>query len=233
MIYAKRCCVAAVIGFAMTATCAAQEVKITRHSTLSDGRLLFGVDPENPSMLFELLSDPQITLELGLSHTESAAVAQVATEYSVERRRLGHLGVEPSQLAEIKALHQELDVQNVAALEEILTPQRLDRLKQLAYRMDISKIGLTNSLLDGRLASVAGVYDNQRERIGRRGAEIEAQLEARIAELRIEAEQKILDELLSSEQSKRVKAAVGPMFNYQEFFEIRDALNRFKGTMKD
>ncbi len=65
--------------------------------------------------------------------------------------------------------------QSEAALEEILLPNQLKRIRQLAYQVEIAKLGLSESLTDGRLGKDIGVNDNQKQHLAEKAAAVEAE----------------------------------------------------------
>jgi hypothetical protein len=165
---------------------------------LRSGRVLVGPDPDLNEHLYGMLADPDVRLGLG---------------FTEDQDKLYHQAIFMLQVAYDPAnpIREDRHREMLAAMEEIVTPAQLARLKTLAFRYEISVIGLPRALASGRLGDEVGVYPNQHERILRVGAEIDARLQEEIRQLRKAAETQLLKEL-SPEQRQKAEQVLGEYF---------------------
>lgn len=108
----------------------------------------------------------------------------------------------------LKALRDQLakDVDNV------LLPHQKKRLEEIRLRMKMKQRGTSGSLVDTELAKTLDIGDAQKERIRRRAAEVQKELEEKIAKLREDAREEILNELTPEQQGK-LKDLLGAEFD--------------------
>jgi hypothetical protein len=183
--------------------------------------LLGGVDPNNRSQLFQLLSNDSIRRELKLTEEQQQGVAQIIQENGKrmqERVRQaiaqggGGIGSLRLDFSELMRVQRE---QSEAAIEEILLPEQLKRVRQLAYQIEIAQEGLGESLVNGRLGKDIGVYDQQKQQLTDRARDIEQELRAVIAKAHSAARMKLFAEL-TPDQRKAAEELVGDYFQYEE-----------------
>ncbi len=108
----------------------------------------------------------------------------------------------------LKELRDEL----AKEVEKVLLPHQRRRLEEISLRMKMKQRGTTGSLVDTELAEKLDITDGQKERIRRRAAEVQKELEEKIARLREEAREEILDEL-SPDQQRKLKDLLGEEFD--------------------
>jgi hypothetical protein len=108
----------------------------------------------------------------------------------------------------IKELRDELAKQ----IDDVLLPHQRKRLKEISLRMKMKQRGTTGSLVDTELAKTLDIGEAQKERIRRRAAEVQKELEEKIAKLREEAREQILEEL-TPDQQRKLKDMLGSEFD--------------------
>ena len=183
----------------------------------------FGLNPNDKSQLFNLLKNKSIQRELQISDeqirgaTDIMQGAQERMQTIVQgmlanRRPDGGLNIDRDS---IKLIAEENSAEAREAIEEILKPAQLRRLRQLAYQIEIDRDGLGASLVKGRLGREIGVYEGQKEQILDRAEQIEEQLKLEIAALKAEARAALLAEL-SPEQREAAEELLGEYFAYEE-----------------
>lgn len=97
-------------------------------------------------------------------------------------------------------------------IDNILLPHQRRRLDEISLRMKMKQRGTSGSLVDTELAKTLSIDDAQKERIRRRAAEVQKELEEKIAKLREEAREEILDELTPAQQ-RQLKDLLGSDFD--------------------
>lgn len=181
--------------------------------------ILGGIDPNNRSQLFDLLSNESIKRELKLSETQLAGVKQIMQEHGkrVQEQisRLmaegGNGSIKLDMTEVIKAKQEEAE----AAIEEILLPEQMKRIRQLAYQIEIATDGLGESLINGRLGKDIGVHDQQKQQLADRARDVEVELRAAIAKVHAAARAKLFAEL-TPDQRKEAEALLGDFFQYEQ-----------------
>ncbi len=218
--YAKAAQYSAIVVLLIGAGVLAQDTSQFRKSipipdTLKkDGRIFVGPDPENSLHLLHVLEDPQIREEVNVTEEEISVVSKAIE--NAERRVQRYL-VDNRQTAnqdEYLALVDERDALADDVFEEVLRPGRQTRLKQLIYRIEVANLGWGKSLTSGRLASRVSVYDDQKEELLRASNAIAERTRQKIIAIKQAAEEEVL-ELLTPEQRRAAREAVGDFFLYQ------------------
>ncbi len=203
----------------------AASVLVPSGGSLSMLNPLGGVDPNDRSQLFNLLSNPSVRQELKLTDEQSAGVQQIV-EASTKRSRelIARMLAEQSQQggnairlggADFRALRDEAAAQAETAIEEILLPEQMKRIRQLAYQIEVAQQGLGEALLNGRLGAEIEVHENQKQHLSDKAAEIEADARAAIANIKARARGKLLAEL-TPDQRQAAEERLGDYFDYEE-----------------
>ncbi|GAB5403744.1 MAG: hypothetical protein Aurels2KO_19750 [Aureliella sp.] len=184
---------------------------------------MFGrVNPNDRSDLFSLLSNESVRKELKLTEQQYEGVKAVRKQ---SQQRLGELIKTSMQKSEdgrsIKlggTSFQTIIAENKkaadAAIEEILLPEQLKRVQQLAYQIDVERTGLGASLVEGRLGKDIGVYDNQKQSLTDLAAAIDAETKKAIAKIKADARKQLLSSL-PPEQRKQAEELLGEYFDYE------------------
>lgn len=184
---------------------------------------LGGINPQDGSQLFQLLSNESVRKELQLSE-EQYEGAQTIQKASRERMSKliresltsnGAGGMVRLQGGAFSELIQKNQEEAESALEEILLPKQLERIRQLAYQVDVAQEGIGESLANGRLGEEIGVYDQQRENLIEKAASIDEELHAAVVRIHAAARAKLFKEL-TPEQRKKAEELLGDYFHYQE-----------------
>lgn len=206
----------------------------------SFGRSVGGVDPNNRSQLFHLLSNESIRRELKLTEEQYGGAKQIMKEAQQRMQTLIQSRMSQSKggrrsvsLAggELRDLMEENQAQAEAALEEILLPEQMERIRQLAYQVEVSQDGLGESLVHGRLGTEIGVHDDQKQHLLDKAAQLEAEARLEIARIRMEMRAKLFAEL-TPEQRKAAEALLGDYFEYEEPSLSQQLRKRIRG-MRD
>lgn len=216
------CLIAAVLFQTGTKNCAVAQTLLYNPPngvTITDGRVLVGPDPNIEEHLFGMLTDSDVRREVGFSDAQSNGYKEAMSRLAVSTPQ--NLFKDAAARAAFKSGRSAAILD---ALREVVTPEQQSKLKALAYRYEVSAVGLPEALTAGRLSDEVGVYPNQHERILRIGAEIEARLRDDIHRLRKEAELQLLQEL-SPEQREKAKTVLGDYFLHQE---VRSVANLYQ-----
>lgn len=105
---------------------------------------------------------------------------------------------------------QKLNSDMEGKLKKVLLPHQFDRLKQIDVQTRIQQRGAA-ALTTGELAEALDLTDEQQEKLERRAEEVEAELQQKIAQLRVEARNKMMD-VLTPEQRAKLESMMGDAF---------------------
>ncbi len=186
------------------------------------GGMFGGVNPNDKSDLFSLLSNESVRQELKLTDQQYAGVKEVRKQSNVRMQEMIRSAMQKSENGrsirlggtDFQATIAENKEAADAAIEEILLPEQLKRVRQLAYQIEVERTGLGQSLVDGRLGKDIGVYDNQKQSLTDLAAAIDAETRKAIANIKADARKKLLSSL-PPEQRKQAEELLGEYFDYQ------------------
>lgn len=178
----------------------------------------FGIDPNNRSALFNMLSNESVRQELQLKPEQYDGVKKVMAESQRQLSDMVRSNMSAGRIqlgSAFKELVEANRQQSETAIEEILLPEQLARARQLAYQVEIAQLGLGESLTNGRLGKEIDVHEDQKQHLTDKANAIEAEARQAIAKIRAAARQKLLAEL-APEQRKKAEELLGPHFEYEE-----------------
>jgi Spy/CpxP family protein refolding chaperone len=118
------------------------------------------------------------------------------------------------RLDEIRQRIEKINSDMEKRLKKVLMPHQFDRLKQISLQTRIQQMG-AEALTSGELAETLGLTDAQREKLERRQAEVQEELQEKMRQLRLEARDKILA-VLTPEQRAKVESLMGDQFDLAE-----------------
>ena len=170
------------------------------------------------------MSVDQVQRELGLVENQIEVADRIISTAKEETRELLLRARDKNaKVARGELLALAIARKRVAddAIEEILLPEQLVRLRQIAFRIEVSHMGLANALTYGRLGEEVEIYENQVDSILVKGRDVTQRVTEEINAILKEAEDEIL-ELLAPEQRKKAEDALGPFFQYKDDTVLRE-----------
>lgn len=191
-------------------------------SSISFGSSIGGVDPGDRSQLFRLLSNDSVRRELNLTDEQFGGVQKIQQESQSRVSKMMQAKMAVAEGGSIrfsgddfKDLMAENRATAEAAIEEILLPEQMKRVRQLAYQVEVSQEGLGEALVNGRLGTEIGIHEDQKQNLSDRAAKIEAEAVAAILKIRAEARARLFQEL-TPDQRKAAEERLGDYFEYKE-----------------
>lgn len=115
-----------------------------------------------------------------------------------------------ARFEEIRTKFEKLNKEFEGDLKKALLPHQFDRLKQIGVQQRVQTQG-AGALTSGELAEALNLTDTQREKLEQRAAEVQQELQDKIAQLRLEAREKMLD-VLTAEQRTKLNSLMGDSF---------------------
>ncbi len=171
-------------------------------------------DPEDRLSLTSLVSNSYVAKELGLN----APVADLLKQ--AERKNGGPLSISVSYSEELltsmelQTIHTANQRKWTELCDEALTPDQWKRLRELAYQIEVYRVGFDGALTAGRLGSDVGVFENQKSRLSQKASQIEKELKQAIVVALAATQESVLSEL-SSDQHSICKERLGDPFLYR------------------
>jgi len=203
---------------------------------------LGGVNPNSRSQLFQLLSNESVRNELKLSDDQYAGVKGVMKESQQRTQKMIQAAMAKQKQSgssrsfsfggeDFRNLMAENEAVAEAAIEEILLPEQMTRVKQLAYQIDVEQVGLGISLTEGRLGDDIGVHEGQKQDLLDAAKKIDAETKAAIIRIKAEARAKLFKEL-TPDQRKQAEELLGDFFQYETLTiqqRIRQSVRKARG----
>ncbi len=184
-------------------------------STTSDGRIRAGLSPDHALDLLAILTHPQCRKELGVVDAQLEVIEKTKAKHSEETKVL----IESSggiQNAPLKPLLMAQMDELKSVIEEVFTYSQLQRARQLAYQIEIARVGVPYAISYGCLSDAVGVHENQRHSLLQVAEKIAEEAEVEISKIRAAAQAQILEHLVP-EQREKAKVLIGKPFAYNEF----------------
>jgi Spy/CpxP family protein refolding chaperone len=119
-----------------------------------------------------------------------------------------------AKMAEIRARFEEINKDAESRIQKVLMPHQFDRLKQIDLQSRIQRGGAT-ALSEGELADTLGLTESQRDQIREKSEQVQKDLNEKIAQLRTDARNQLLD-VLTPEQKAKLQSMMGSEFALPE-----------------
>ncbi len=180
------------------------------------------LNPYQPQKLQSLLMNPVVQAQLEIDHGTYGLVAKALAEVMKKSAEVfkdfdptdtSNREAMQARMEKYKELQAEREHTTAEALNEIFPPEKYNRLKQIALRIQIQEAGLGNVLLRGVLADELAFSDAQRETMTSKAAEYEQEKQAEIRQIVEDYDAKLLAHL-TAKQRKFYDQQVGEPFEY-------------------
>jgi transcriptional regulator of met regulon len=172
-------------------------------------------DPNKKLQIAQFLANKTVVKAIGLNSEERAAIEQLLAENNGDLANVtfGGSGSKIPSFAELKAKSAKMRQENERRLDEILDPIQQDRLRQIVYQIEISRIGPAEALITGFLGKEVGVetYQKTAMRIVAESADVRAKRS--ILEIVSASRESVIAEL-SATQRSRIKDLFGSTFDF-------------------
>lgn len=207
------------------------------------GGMFGGVNPNDRSQLFNLLANESVRRELKLTDQQFEGVQAVQKLSRTRMQGLIRSAMSKSENgrsislggSDFRDMMSENSKAADEAIEEILLPEQLKRIRQLAYQVEIERAGLGESLVNGRLGKDVGVYDDQKQSLTDLAAKIDAETRQSIALIKADARKKLLASL-APEQRKEAEDLLGDYFDYEAVTleqQLQKSVRRMRGSTEN
>lgn len=181
----------------------------------------------NTDQLSSLLALPDVREELEMVDDQFAelqeAQKEISRELSKQMNEIMKGGkFDPSKAGGLKELLAEQQKLAEGRIQEMLTPQQLERLRQIALRVRMKQSGAIGMLGSKEVQEALEIDEEQLKKLKEKAKEIQEAMEEKIADLKKEAREELLDEL-TSKQRKKLDEMLGSEFDYKPV-DFRDRI---------
>jgi hypothetical protein len=145
----------------------------------------------------------KITAAVKDTQARRTEIYKVAADIAPEKRREFY--------AEMNAVHQELLAEQIS---QILLPKQKVRLEQIQYQMQM-KSGGAYAFQNPKLAAALGMTPEQLKKLQEKNLAANRELALEYQRLRKESQERILGEVLTKDQQKKIEALTGEKFELQ------------------
>ncbi len=166
-------------------------------------------DPESVLDIFPLLRDDSIADEIQFEKNDREEVLELLEENSLSFSEL------PMAKRNGGTKSAEVVTRRIAKINQLLDPRQRDRLKEIAYRLEIKLQGIVCAVAKGFLGKRMGLTENQIAELQRNCESLEGRLNDGNAAIAIGARMELLKELEPLQQQK-LDILLGKPFNFRE-----------------
>lgn len=115
---------------------------------------------------------------------------------------------------EIRTKFDALNADFEKDLEKVLLPHQMERLKQIDFQNKIRQRG-SQAITGGDVAKALNLSDEQREKLEKRAAEVQEEMQTKIRELQADARKKMFD-VLTPDQQAQLRKMIGDNFDLRD-----------------
>lgn len=181
-------------------------------------------NPTDASALASLMNMEAIRKELKLSDEQIAGIEKLQKrsgelmqkaiqEVINQPREEGGAVRGAFKVDQIREARDEVRQLTDRSIEEILLPEQLSRIREIAFQVEISRLGLGPSLTRGKFGEEVGVRPEQKPELIRLAQRIDEEMKEKIAKIRSDARAELLA-ALDPEQQEKAKGLIGDYFDY-------------------
>lgn len=155
---------------------------------------------------------PQVEKELELAEFQREKIKKLRDHINAEMRDgYAKLRDLPREQRTKKYYEQmnELSEDVEKTLQEILLDHQRDRLKQVSLQLSLRYRGVAATLGKSDLSEALGLSEKQQEELGEKRVELNKKLQQEYQRLRKEAQQELLEDVLTSKQLRELKKLMG------------------------
>ena len=155
---------------------------------------------------------PQVEKELDLADYQREKIKELRETITAEMRTgYAKLRDFPREERTKKYYEQlnELSLDVDKRLQKILLPHQRDRLKQVSLQLSMRYRGTAHALGQSELSEALGISEEQQNQLKEKRGEMNKKLQQEYQRLRKEAQQELLEEILTRRQLRKLKELMG------------------------
>lgn len=196
----------------------------------SEGYFRVGPDPNSAWDLAKfVVEEPQVARYLAIPKEELDTLIELVAESGTKEQEIFRELKKAGRADEITASVLQYRAELSEGAKEIFPPKQMKKLREIAMRIEVLRMGLPDSLVRGRLAETIGIYESQKSDLIRKAKQIEQATQAKIVELLKESEVETLA-LLTPEQRRQAEDLLG---DTNDFIELPRARQLFQQLLEE
>lgn len=164
-----------------------------------------------PMDSFSLLNNPSVQKDLELVDEQIEKIRELNRDFSQRLTKQFQGGLKPENGDKLRELIQEMQREKNEQINGILLEHQQQRLKQVALQSQLNASGTANALASENFRELLGMTEEQIERLKKRSAELQKQMEEKIKKMREEMKDELLGEL-TLDQRNKLKELLGDQF---------------------
>jgi hypothetical protein len=165
-----------------------------------------------------LLNLPEIRKELDIMDAQMEQITNARTETNKQIQetvsKMMEGGFDPSKAKEMSEIVRATQASLEEKISEQLLPAQVQRLKEVALRMQMKQIGTVGVLSRKDIKEALGLSDDQVKALEKKAEELEMEMKKRVEELKKKAQADLLGEL-NPDQRQKLEEMLGKEFDYQ------------------
>ncbi len=173
-------------------------------------------DPDSILETVHLLKDDTIAVDVRLQTSDREEILRLLTVS--EDKLLMDKAIkirDQNRKFEIIEMKTEIANERISRIAEILDPLQRDRLKEIAYRFEVDKVGIILALTDGFLGKRVGMNKNQIVKLRLRAEKIESKIRDAVTDVKTRSRSELFREL-EPLQRIEVEKVLGKPFAFRE-----------------
>lgn len=182
-----------------------------------------------------LMRSDEVRRELEVTDEQLTDLEAMGEELRGEMRSMfeGMRDLSPEErqqrFQDLRADMEDLRAEAEERMGDILLPHQLARLKEISIQQQVRRGGLQGALR-GNLAEELGITEEQREQMTEKAQALQQEMQAKIEEMRKEAQEELMS-LLTADQRAKLESMMGSEFEIQQptFRGFGQAGGRFGG----
>lgn len=165
-----------------------------------------------------LLNIPEVRKELDIMDAQMEQITKARTEMEKgikdQVSKIMEGGFDPSKAKEMAEMIRAQRSAVEDQINEQLLPAQVQRLKEVALRMQMKQVGTVGMLGRKDIKEALGLSDDQVKALEQKAEELDKEMKKRVEELKKKAQAELLNEL-NPDQRKKLDEMLGKEFDYQ------------------
>lgn len=165
-----------------------------------------------------LLNLPEVRKELDIMDAQMEQITNARTEMNKQIKetvsKMMEGGFDPSKAKEMSEIIRSQQAAIEEKISEQLLPAQVQRLKEVALRMQMKQVGTLGMLGRKDIKEALGLSDEQLKALEKKAEELDKEMKKRVDELKKKAQSDLLGEL-NPDQRKKLEEMMGKEFDYQ------------------
>lgn len=165
-----------------------------------------------------LLNIPEVRKELDVMDDQMERITQSRADINKriqdEVAKMMEGGFDPSKAKEMAEVVRAQRAEVEQQISEQLLPAQVQRLKEIALRMQMKQAGTVRTLGRKDIKEALGLTDEQVKALEAKAEELDKEMKKRVEELKKKAQSELMNEL-NPDQRKKLEEMMGKEFDYQ------------------